>query len=141
MHDGGRRAKQPLFSAAAGGYAAVLVAATHYPTPEDFLGPNSPSDKLLHFVAYLILGILTAAAVVARRRLGWRAAVFLVAGLAVFAALDEITQPLFHRAAEPFDWVFDCAGIVAGIGLVAIGAARWPKSADPGSPTASSTPS
>lgn len=137
MHDGGRRAKRPWFSAAAGGYAAVLVAATHYPNPEDFLGANAPSDKLLHFVAYLILGLLTAAAVVARRRLGWQAAVFLAAGLAVFAALDEITQPICSRAAEPLDWVFDCAGIVAGIGLVAIGATRWRQAADLDRPTAS----
>lgn len=137
MADGERRAKQTVFSAAAGGYAAVLVAATHYPTPEDFLGVNPPSDKLLHFTAYAILGGLAAAAVLSRRRLGWQAAFFLAAGLALFAMLDEITQPICGRAAEPLDWVADMAGIAVGIGLVAIGAARWRKSAGLGSPTAS----
>jgi VanZ family protein len=41
--------------------------------------------------------------------------------LAIFAAVDEITQPFFKRSSEPLDWVYDCLGI--GLGIVAVAAA------------------
>jgi len=131
MQTDGRRAKEAAFSAvsrrpgarlfdvATGAYAALLVALTHYPRPEDLLGRKLPSDKLLHFMAYLLLGLLAAACVGYRRAWTWRAAAVIAAGLAVFAAIDEATQPLFRRAAEPLDWVFDCLGIAVGIAIVA----------------------
>lgn len=120
MNDGGRRAKQAVISAGTAAYAAILVAATHHPKPERFLGNNPPSDKLLHFMAYALLGSLAAVAVRARGRLTGKKAVALAVGLAVFAALDEITQPIFSRAAEPLDWVFDCLGIAVGIAAVMV---------------------
>ena len=43
---------------------------------------------------------------------------YLAVGLAVAAALDEITQPIFSRHAEMLDWVFDCIGI--GLGMTAV---------------------
>jgi hypothetical protein len=43
----------------------------------------------------------------------------LAAGLAAFAAVDEITQPLFSRALERLDWVYDCLGIALGLAVVA----------------------
>ena len=39
----------------------------------------------------------------------------LIIALAAFGAADEITQPMFHRQAEFFDWLADCAGIVLGV--------------------------
>lgn len=125
MGDGGRRAKQAVISAGTGAYAAILVAATHYPKPEQFLGSNPPSDKLLHFVAYAVLGCLAAIAVRARSRLTGKKALALAAGLAVFAMLDELTQPIFGRVAEPLDWVFDLIGLAIGIGAVAIASWAW----------------
>jgi VanZ family protein len=41
--------------------------------------------------------------------------------LAAFAVLDEATQPVFGRHADPLDWVYDCIGLTAGLVLVAIG--------------------
>ena len=38
--------------------------------------------------------------------------------LALFAAADEITQPLFGRFADILDWAYDELGLVAGIGAV-----------------------
>lgn len=125
MSDGGRRAKQAVISAGTAAYAAILVIATHYPKPERFLGSNPPSDKLLHFMAYAVLGGLAALAVVIRGRLTWQKAAVLAVGLAVFAVFDELTQPMFRRAAEPMDWVFDCVGIVIGITAVAIASSVW----------------
>jgi VanZ family protein len=130
MQTDGRRAKETAFSrvyrryrssvlaAATAAYTALLVAATHYPKPERLLGRNPPSDKLLHFMAYGVLGGLAAAALRSRGRWSGRTIAVLAGGLALFAALDEVTQPFFARAADPLDWVFDCIGIAGGILLV-----------------------
>jgi VanZ family protein len=41
----------------------------------------------------------------------------LFAMLAAFAAADEVTQPLFGRAAEATDWVADVAGIAVALAV------------------------
>jgi VanZ family protein len=125
MSDGWRRAKRAVFSVATGLYAAVLVAATHYPKPERLFGGGVPPDKLLHFLAYGVLAVLATAASLARAPLTWTKAAVLAGGMAVFAMLDEITQPMFSRSAEPLDWVYDCIGIVIGIAIVAITSWAW----------------
>lgn len=108
-----------LLALVTGGYTLFLVLATHYPRPEEFLGPNPPPDKLLHFVAYGGLAVLAAGTVALARHWSARRAAGLVGMLAAFAAVDEITQPLFSRASERMDWVFDCVGILGGIAIVA----------------------
>lgn len=110
-----------LLAAATAVYAVVLVAATHYPKPEEFLGPNAPSDKLLHFMAYGVLGLLAAATLLAYGRWSRPNAVRLFVGLALAAILDELTQPLCSRAAEPLDWFFDVIGLALGIATVVAG--------------------
>jgi VanZ family protein len=100
-------------------YTLVLVFATHYPRPEELLGPNPPSDKTLHFMAYGLLGLLAAATLAASGRWSPRAAAIGLAALAAFAVIDEVTQPFFGRQAEPLDWVYDVFGLVAGIAVVA----------------------
>ena len=99
-------------------YAAALVFATHYPKPEHLVGGRLPSDKLLHFAAYGMLGLLAALVLRSRGRLVGRTAPLLAAGLAAWAAIDEATQPFFGRAADPLDWVYDVIGIAIGIGIV-----------------------
>jgi hypothetical protein len=62
--------------------------------------------------AVLLVGLLAAGSA-----LNWRQWFPIVlAAIALFALLDESTQPMFGRAAEPFDWVADVIG--AAIGLV-----------------------
>jgi VanZ family protein len=107
-----------LLAAATGAYACVLVFATHYPRPEELLGRHHPSDKTLHFLAYGVLAGLAAATLATTTRWLPRGIARLAAGLAVFGALDEVTQPLFSRAADPLDWVYDCIGIGAGLAIV-----------------------
>ncbi|MCE9632033.1 MAG: VanZ family protein [Planctomycetia bacterium] len=100
-------------------YAIVLVSATHYPRPEELLGPNAPSDKTLHFLAYATLATLVGATLlVSGRWTAWTAG-WLGIAMAVFGVVDELTQPLFGRAAEPLDWVYDCVGISGGLLAVA----------------------
>lgn len=101
-------------------YSLTLVWATHHPRPQDLLGPNPPSDKTLHFLAYGLLGALTAATLAVSGRWSRRHAIILGIGLAVAAVVDESTQPMFGRAAETLDWVFDVIGISLGIAAVAV---------------------
>jgi VanZ family protein len=98
-------------------YAVVLVFATHYPRPDELVPQIAlVSDKLLHFAAYGVLGSLTMATFLAWRGAPRPAAIAgLFAGLALFAVGDEVTQPLFSRAAEPLDWVADCLGLAVGM--------------------------
>ena len=105
-----------LLAALTAVYTLILVLATHYPRPEEFLGPNPPSDKALHFMAYGALALLAGGTLALARR--WSMA-RLGGVLAAFAVVDEVTQPLFSRAAEPLDWVFDCIGIGLGLAFVA----------------------
>lgn len=99
-------------------YAGALVFATHYPKPEELVGGRLPPDKLLHFFAYGALGLFAALMLRARGRLVGRTAPVLAAGLAAWAVIDEATQPLFGRAADPLDWVYDVLGLAIGIGTV-----------------------
>ena len=99
-------------------YAGVLVFATHYPKPEDFLGAAAAADKTLHFIAYASLAVLAGATLATAGRWSPWTAFLLAAALAMFGIVDEVTQPLFRRSAEPLDWVFDCIGIAVGIGIV-----------------------
>lgn len=116
-----------IATAATVAYAAVLVFATHYPKPQELLGPNAPSDKTLHVTAYALLAGLVGLTLVASGR--WtRPSIIRAAGwMAIFGALDEITQPLpwFRRAADPLDWVFDLGGIALGLAAVAMAVAIW----------------
>jgi VanZ family protein len=101
-------------------YGVVLVFATHYPKPEDLLGPDPPSDKTLHFVAYGLLGLLVTASLAASGRWSVRTAAATFIALAAFAAVDETTQPIFGRHADPLDWVYDLVGLAAGIAVAAV---------------------
>jgi VanZ family protein len=109
-----------LIALATAAYAGVLVFATHYPKPEELVGGRLPSDKLLHFIAYGLLGLLAALMLRSRGRLVGRTAPVLAAGLAAWAVIDEATQPLFGRAADPLDWVYDVIGITIGIAAIVV---------------------
>ena len=106
-------------------YSAVLLFATHYPRPEELVGRSLPPDKLLHFEAYTVLGFLVASTLIAYGHRETRSFVNLFAVLAVVAVLDEATQPLFGRAAEPLDWVFDAIGLAAGITAAVVSSWAW----------------
>ena len=108
-----------LLAALTAAYTLILVLATHYPRPEQFLGANPPSDKALHFMAYGVLALLAGGTLALARRWSAVRAAGLGGILAAFAAIDEVTQPLFARDAETLDWVFDCVGIGIGLAVVA----------------------
>jgi VanZ family protein len=126
------------------GYVLVLLFATHYPKPEQFLGPDPPSDKTLHFLAYATLGFLAAATLAAAGRWSRGSLASLALGLAIFAGLDELTQPAFGRTAELLDWGYDLIGLAVGVGLVALArgllAGRHPKGRKGDSPLRGQSP-
>lgn len=99
-------------------YTLFLLYATHHPKPENLVGANPPSDKLLHFLAYGALAGIVSAAVAARGGWSIRTAASALVLLAVFAAADEATQPIFGRAADVFDWAYDEVGLLAGLATI-----------------------
>ena len=104
-------------------YTVVLVVATHYPKTGELL-EYSPikADKTLHFIAYGIQGLLVAATLVSAGRGRIYSLAVAMLALAVFAAVDEATQPLFGRFADPLDWLYDCIGLAAGLMLTHLAA-------------------
>ena len=75
------------------------------------------SDKTLHLVGFAglatVFGVtMLAYGVPRRRRLLWLFAVMLL-----YAAFDELTQPLTGRTADFHDWLFDAAGTTIAAGL------------------------
>ena len=101
-------------------YAVALEVATHWPyDPAGYLRimlrtQRPPSDKTLHFIAYAILAALLWACARLRAAAPLRATAWVIAVIAVWAAVDEATQPFFYRAAEPLDWVYDMVGAALG---------------------------
>jgi VanZ family protein len=107
------------------GYALILEVATHWPyDPAAYLRimlrtERPPSDKTLHFVAYAILAGLFWACARLRGMAAPRATLAVIVVVTVWAAVDEMTQPFFYRAAEPLDWVYDMVGAAIGCAIAA----------------------
>lgn len=115
-------------------YASALVVATHYPRPQVVIRSiierpvirqvitKPPSDKTLHLWAYAALAALAGMTAAASGWWSGRTCVGVAAGTALFAALDEATQPLpwFRRTADLLDWGYDCLGIALGLAVVAL---------------------
>jgi VanZ family protein len=104
-------------------YLALMFAATHFKFRNVRLPHEElPIDKVIHFAMYLLLGFLAGAAVGLSRRASNRRGsvpwmhVLLLVILFGWAFFDELTQPMFGRTFEWFDWLSDLLGIVAGVG-------------------------
>lgn len=118
------------------GYWILLFTATHVPIDPNVIGPGN--DKTLHVVGYsglaLLFGVMLATRMSPRHRFGEEGAIapndspfwprfpFLGAFvlLAIYAAFDELTQPLVGRTCDIYDWLADCAGIMIGLFVVAV---------------------
>lgn len=97
---------------------ALLLYACLMPSPPQLV--HVPHyDKIVHFLAYLVLGAWFAE--ILPRRLLW-----VFAGLVALGILIELLQSLTaYRSADVLDVAADVAGTVLGIGLARIGAMRW----------------
>ena len=93
-------------------WAAVILIGTSWPRLQvPFV---EDGDKVLHALSYALLGILTAqAALIGRRGVGTLALV--IAGIALFGALDELHQAWIPgRFPSMADWWADAIGGAAG---------------------------
>lgn len=91
---------------------------THIPLPT--LPPTVPSDKTLHVVAYFVLGSVFLLTLRAYALGLWRRLAIALPVLAVYGALDELTQPLVNRHASVYDWLADAAGVLLAIAVHAV---------------------
>ncbi len=106
-----------VFFVGFGLFSMFLVTATHLPhIPTIARGPGV--DKWLHFSAYGCQTVLAMGALYFTDRLVLKYVASLIVVLTTFGAVDELTQPMFHRQAELFDWLADCAGVLFGVCLV-----------------------
>ena len=99
------------------GFVIALFTATHLPPSSPLLPDEVLSfDKVIHFTAYAVLAGLLATAwqlssgILNARHLRW-----VWCAVAIFGALDELTQPLVGRDCGIGDWTADAAGAAAGI--------------------------
>ena len=96
-------------------YWLLLFLGTHYPKAPQF--GSDTADKFLHFGAYAGLGFLLCACRAATGRLRWLHVIGMIGLLAVYGAVDEVSQTVVGRDCELGDWYADVAGATVGIGL------------------------
>src|SRR5688572_26777814 len=106
----------------AAAYWLLLFTLTHID-----LTPPSPvegADKLAHATAYALLAFLLCWAASNFWRFGCGLAVCVVGVIAVYGAIDELTQGFTEsRSPDAWDWVADLVGATAGVAAFAL--ARW----------------
>ena len=98
-----------------GVYWGALFVATHIPNPSA-LAPKV-SDKWMHLGAYGALGALSLWALRGRGVALGRAGALTLAGLALYGALDEVSQGWVGRSCDVWDWCADVGGV--GLALAA----------------------
>lgn len=95
-------------------YWLALFAATHLPiAPVATEAPGT--DKWLHLTAYTGLAFLIAARQSCGRSLTWKTTCGIVAAVALYGIMDELTQIPVGRDAEIGDWLADVTGSVVGV--------------------------
>jgi VanZ family protein len=89
-------------------------AATHIPPGS--VPQAGPSDGALHAIGYAVLSLVLLLTL-SSRGVRWLRAFLLAAGIIpLYAAFDELTQPLVGRVASLSDWAMDCLGL--GLGTI-----------------------
>jgi VanZ family protein len=108
-----------------GTYWLALFIMTHL--PGDPVGYRvTMKDKAGHGLAFALLAVLLAWVVLlAKRRFGPIEAMAVGVTLSLYAAFDELTQPIVGRRCDIYDWLSDVGGIVVGIGFVWALALLW----------------
>ena len=100
-------------------YWGAMFAGTHLEI-SFFSGPELPAvpgDKVMHFVAYAGLAFLWLVAAACFGRVTWVMYLLVMAGAAIYGAVDEISQSMVGRDMDIADWRFDVLG--AAIGSIA----------------------
>lgn len=92
-------------------YTILLFAGTHLPIePSDDV---SQYDKVFHVLAYFGLGWLIQGWVILTKR-NWPS-ISVIAGILLFAVVDEVLQIPVGRHCDFQDWIADAIGTTAGV--------------------------
>ena len=100
-------------------YWGVIFTATHTPIPPQAIPPVS--DKVLHYFAYAVLGVLLTVWQILRderHRLTLRQAAWLLGIVCLYGIADELLQIPVNRHADIYDFLADLAG--GSVGILAI---------------------
>lgn len=100
-------------------YWLALIVSTHVPSDTPLV-PGGQIDEIAHLIAFAILAVLLATTW--QLSSGWLTSAHLTwawAAIALFAAVDELTQSLFGRESSGGDWLADVAGALVGLSLFA----------------------
>ncbi len=78
--------------------------------------PEGPiGDKWLHFIGFFVLASWFHWTLIAYRHPKVRRIALVVSVMALYAAFDEITQPMFNRYGDIGDWYADMTGMIAAV--------------------------
>lgn len=83
--------------------------------PADELPEGPISDKGLHFIGFFVLTSWFHWTLLAYRHPTGRRIALVICVMALYAAFDEITQPMFNRYGDIRDWYADMTGIIAAV--------------------------
>ncbi|UCF00183.1 MAG: VanZ family protein, partial [Planctomycetota bacterium] len=121
--------RQKLTIAALLFYWSVIFVLSHIPIPQIFIGNIAPSDKTLHYLAYLVLSFLLWLAINPGKKVQWgKAAVWWVLLVVIwYGVFDEWLQSYVGRNADIRDFFADLAGAVTGLVLLTV-FSFWPAS-------------
>lgn len=97
-------------------YWALIFTVTHIPAQK--LPDTHVSDKVEHFVAYLILTILLYLNAWIRNISALRASMWIAGIGMIYGALDELLQIPVNRHADVHDWIADMSGVMTGLLLM-----------------------
>ncbi len=101
-------------------YWLAIFVGTHLPGGSN-LTPRG-NDKVMHFSAYFLLGLLLCYVTTSKRL--WLRFGAIAAGVMAYAAIDEATQALVPgRYPDPMDFAADSAGVLSAISLYLL--SRW----------------
>jgi VanZ family protein len=95
-------------------YWLAIFVGTHLPAGSS-ISPRG-NDKVMHFSAYFLLGLLLCYVTTSERL--WQRFGLIAAGAMAYAAMDEATQALVPgRYPDPLDFAADSAGVLSAIGV------------------------
>ena len=90
--------------------------ATHL--PRGAVDQSHLSDKWLHTIGYFVIVAILLATLVVRGMPRRRRVLAVLVAVPLYAAFDEISQPLVGRSASIYDWIMDLCGALLAIAAV-----------------------
>lgn len=99
-------------------YWLGIFTLTHLPPVE--IPKTHISDKLAHFAVFALLAVLLYLSLWRSERYTLHLAGIVLAIVMIYAAVDELTQPLVYRTCSVTDWFSDVAGGATAIAVMSV---------------------